>query len=127
MGGASVKTTMNGWRTFLILFFGSIESFAVLGLVFASPLWAGQLVQTIENVKPSIDGLTFSIVWTSWPAQSGEANTNPKTAKLSILPKKRIRKVRQPFIVVLTLAPPINTIFRFYLLENPIWTTCNLP
>jgi serine protease Do len=48
---------MNGWRTFLILFFGSIESFAVLGLVFASPLWAGQLVQTIENVKPSIVGV----------------------------------------------------------------------
>ena len=48
---------MNAWRTFLILFFGCIESFAILGLMFVSPLWASELVKTIENVKPSIVGV----------------------------------------------------------------------
>lgn len=48
---------MNVWRTFLIFFFGGIPIFAVLGLVFVPPLWAGELVQTIENVKPSIVGV----------------------------------------------------------------------
>lgn len=47
---------MNVCRT-LLTFFGSISRFAVLGLAFAPPLWAGELVQTIENVKPSIVGV----------------------------------------------------------------------
>ena len=52
----SVKTTVNAWSTFLILF-GGIKSFAALGLMFVSPLWASELVQTIENIKPSIVGV----------------------------------------------------------------------
>jgi serine protease Do len=48
---------MNVWRTFLIFFFGGIPGFAVLGLAFIPTLWAGELVRTIENVKPSIVGV----------------------------------------------------------------------
>ena len=48
---------MNVWSTFLIFFSGSISSFAVLGLAFIPTLWAGELVRTIENVKPSIVGV----------------------------------------------------------------------
>ena len=47
---------MNVCRT-LLIFFGSISCFTVLGLAFAPSLWAGELVQTIENVKPSIVGV----------------------------------------------------------------------
>lgn len=48
---------MNAGRSFLILFLGGIGSFIVSGLVFISPLWAGELVRTVENVKPSIVGV----------------------------------------------------------------------
>ncbi|MBA2658233.1 MAG: trypsin-like peptidase domain-containing protein [Nitrosospira sp.] len=41
----------------LLTFFGSISRFAALGLAFSPPLWAGELVKTIENIKPSIVGV----------------------------------------------------------------------
>jgi serine protease Do len=48
---------MNAWRTLRALFLGCIKSLAMLGLMFASPLWGGELVKTIEKIKPSIVGV----------------------------------------------------------------------
>lgn len=48
---------MNAWRVFQSLFFGCIKSLAIFELMFVSPLWAGDLVKTIEQIKPSIVGV----------------------------------------------------------------------
>ncbi|MEP7371270.1 MAG: serine protease, partial [Nitrosospira sp.] len=48
---------MNAWRVFKSFFFGCIKSFAIFELMFVSPLWASDLVKTIEQIKPSIVGV----------------------------------------------------------------------
>jgi serine protease Do len=48
---------MNIGHIFQILFVGSIKSLGVFGLMFVPPLWGGELVTTIERVKPSIVGV----------------------------------------------------------------------
>ena len=48
---------MNASRAFLSFIFDCIKSFAIFGLVFASPLWAADIIKTIEHVKPSIVGV----------------------------------------------------------------------
>lgn len=48
---------MNAWRVFQSFFFGCIKSFAIFELMFVSPLWASDLVKTIEQIKPSIVGV----------------------------------------------------------------------
>src|SRR5688500_14647786 len=42
---------------FLALFASCIRSFGIFGLMLVTPLWAGELVKTIEDVKPSIVGV----------------------------------------------------------------------
>lgn len=48
---------MNIRRAFLPFSRGRIKSFSIFGLMFVSPLWAGDLVKTIEYTKPSIVGV----------------------------------------------------------------------
>lgn len=48
---------MSAGRIFRTLFPGCIKSIAVLGLMLVSPLWGGELVKTIEQIKPSIVGV----------------------------------------------------------------------
>ena len=42
---------------FLALFASCIRSFGIFGLMLVTPLWASELVKTIEDVKPSIVGV----------------------------------------------------------------------
>lgn len=48
---------MHAWRTFPVFFSGCIKILVVIGLMFVAPLWARELVQTIEHIKPSIVGV----------------------------------------------------------------------
>ncbi|SCY47389.1 serine protease [Nitrosospira sp. Nsp13] len=48
---------MNAWRAFPPFSPARIKSFSILGLMFVTPLWASDLVKTIEYTKPSIVGV----------------------------------------------------------------------
>lgn len=55
----SINTRLNGCRVFLGLRPGRVRSIVLvgLGLLFVSPLWGTELVQTIERIKPAIVGV----------------------------------------------------------------------
>lgn len=55
----NINTRLNGCRTFPGLHLGRVRSIVLvgLGLLFVSPLWGAELVQTIERIKPAVVGV----------------------------------------------------------------------
>lgn len=57
--GMDINTRLDGCSAFLDLRLGCVRSVVlmVLGLLFVSPLWGSELVQTIERIKPAVVGV----------------------------------------------------------------------